>query len=76
MHLSKYMTAAASHCQSFLIDAFPAYFRVCLKKHFRNLYARFAVYFVFIRFDVAWLRALVQTKSPTNCDVYLTESVF
>ena len=35
-----------------------------------------AIFFAFIRLTVVRYAALIQTKSPTNYDIYLTESIF
>ena len=50
--------------------------RVCLKNHFCNLHAPLCGIFCLHSVDVARYAALIQTKSPTNCDIYLAESIF
>ncbi len=50
--------------------------RACLKNHSCNL--RTSIYGIFCLHSVAVARyaALIQAKSPTNCDAHLTESIF
>ena len=50
--------------------------RVCLKNHFCNLHAPLYGIFCLHSVDVARYAALIQTKSPINCDIYLAESIF
>ena len=50
--------------------------RVCLKNHSCNLHAPLCGIFCLHSVDVARYAALIQTKSPTNCDIYLAESIF
>ena len=52
------------------------YFRACLKNHSCNLHA--PIYGIFCLHSVAVARyaALIQAKSPANCDAHLTESIF
>ena len=38
--------------------------------------SQFAVYFAFIQLPYPGYAALIQAKSPTNCNVHLTESIF
>ena len=51
-------------------------FRACLKKHSRNLHAPLCGIFCPNSVAVARYGALIRTKSPTNCDAYLAESLF
>ena len=50
--------------------------RACLKNHSCNLHAPLCGRFCPHLVDVACYAALIQAKSPTNCDVHLTESIF
>ena len=50
--------------------------RACLKNHSCNLHAPLCGIFCLHSVDVARYAALIQTKSPTNCDIYLAESIF
>ena len=47
-----------------------------MKNHSRNLHAPFCGIFCLLSVDVARYAALNQTKSPTNCDIHLAESLF
>ena len=51
-------------------------FRACLKNHSSNLHT--PIYGIFCLHSVAVARyaALIQAKSPANCDVHLAESIF
>ena len=51
-------------------------FRVCLKNHSSNLHASIYGIFCLHSVDVARYAALIQAKSPTNCNAHLTESIF
>ena len=50
--------------------------RACLKNHSSNLHT--PIYGIFCLHSVAVARyaALIQAKSPANCDVHLAESIF
>ena len=50
--------------------------RACLKNHSCNLHA--PIYGIFCLHSVAVARyaALIQAKSPANCDAHLAESIF
>ena len=50
--------------------------RACLKNHSRNLHAPFCGIFYPNSVAVARYGALIRTKSPTNCDAHLAESLF
>ncbi len=50
--------------------------RACLKNHSRHLYAPLCVIFAPHSVDVARYASFIWHKSPTNCDVHLTESIF
>ena len=50
--------------------------RVFLKNHSCNLHAPLCGRFCLHSVDVARYAALIQTKSPTNSDRYLAESIF
>ena len=50
--------------------------RTCLKNHSRNLHAPLCGRFCLNSVTVARYGALIQTKSPTNCDTHLAESLF
>ena len=52
------------------------YPRVCLKNHSCNLHAPLCGIFYLHSVDVARYAALIQAKSPTNCGIQLTESIF
>ena len=49
---------------------------VCLKNHFHNVYAPLCGIFCPNSVVVARYDALIRTKSSTNCDVHLAESLF
>ena len=51
-------------------------FRACLKNHSCNLHAPLCGIFCPNSVAVARYGALIRTKSPTNCDVHLAESLF
>ena len=50
--------------------------RACLKNHFCNLHAPICGIFCLHSVDVARYAALIQAKSPTNCNAHLAESIF
>ena len=50
--------------------------RACLKNHSRNLHAPLCGRFCPNSVAVARYGALIRTKSPTNCDAHLAESLF
>ena len=50
--------------------------RVCLKNHSHNLHAPLCSIFCPNSVAVARYDALIRTKSPTNCDAHLAESLF
>ncbi|MFQ8883677.1 MAG: DUF6783 domain-containing protein [Ruminococcus sp.] len=50
--------------------------RACLKKHSCNLHAPLCGRFCPNSVVVARYDALIRTKSPTNCDAHLAESLF
>ena len=50
--------------------------RACLKNHSYNLHAPICGIFCLHSVDVARYAALIQAKSPTNCNAHLTESIF
>ena len=50
--------------------------RACLKNHSCNLHAPLCGIFYLRSVDVARYAALIQEKSPTNCDAHLAESFF
>ena len=50
--------------------------RACLKKAFRELRVSVCGIFYLHSVDVARYAALIQAKSPTNCDAHLAESLF
>ena len=50
--------------------------RACLKNHSCNLHAPICGRFCLHSVDVARYAALIQAKSPANCNVHLTESIF
>ena len=50
--------------------------RACLKNHSRNLHAPLCGIFCPNSVAVARYGALIRTKSPTNCDAHLAESLF
>ncbi|EEG36759.1 hypothetical protein EUBHAL_01342 [Anaerobutyricum hallii DSM 3353] len=47
-----------------------------MKNHSCNLHAPICGIFCLHSVDVARYAALIQTKSPTNCDAHLAESIF
>ena len=50
--------------------------RACLKNHFCNLHAPICGIFCLHSVDVARYAALIQAKSPANCNAHLAESIF
>ena len=50
--------------------------RACLKNHSYNLHTLICGIFCPHSVDVARYAALIRTKSPTNYDVHLVESIF
>ena len=50
--------------------------RACLKNHSYNLHAPICGIFCFHSVGVARYAALIQAKSPTNCNAHLAESIF
>ena len=50
--------------------------RACLKNHSCNLHVPICGIFCLHSVDVARYGALIQAKSPTNCNAHLTESIF
>ena len=50
--------------------------RACLKNHSSNLHAPICGIFCLHSVDVARYAALIQVKSPTNCNAHLAESIF
>ena len=50
--------------------------RACLKNHSYNLHAPICGIFCLHSVDVARYAALIQVKSPTNCNAHLAESIF
>ena len=50
--------------------------RACLKNHSCNLHVPICGIFCLHSVDVARYAALIQAKSPTNCNAHLTESIF
>ena len=50
--------------------------RACLKNHSSNLHASIYDIFCLHSVDVARYVALIQAKSPANCDAHLAESLF
>ena len=50
--------------------------RACLKNHSRNLHAPLCGIFCPNSVAVARYGAFIRTKSPTNCDAHLAESLF
>ena len=49
---------------------------MCLKNHSCNLHVPICSIFCLHLVDVARYAALIQAKSPTNCNAHLTESIF
>ena len=50
--------------------------RACLKNHSCNLHAPICGIFCLHSVDVARYAALIQAKSPVNCNAHLAESIF
>ena len=50
--------------------------RACLKNHSSNLHASIYGIFCLHSVDVARYAALIQAKSPANCNAHLAESLF
>ncbi|MFQ8881151.1 MAG: DUF6783 domain-containing protein [Ruminococcus sp.] len=65
---------STGHTQTPLFAAFHP--RACLKNHSRNLHAPLCGRFCPNSVAVARYGALIRTKSPTNCDAHLAESIF
>ena len=63
-------------CYVYCNGLFVLHSRACLKNHSWNLHAPLCGIFCLRSVDVARYAALIQTKSPTNCDIYLAESIF
>ena len=59
-----------------MVSAFLQRPRACLKNHSCNLHAPICGIFCLHSVDVARYAALIQAKSPTNCNAHLTESIF
>ena len=57
-------------------NGFGGSLRACLKNHSRNLHAPLCGIFCPNSVAVARYGALIRTKSPTNCDAHLAESLF
>ena len=55
---------------------FQTHSRACLKNHSCNLHAPLCGIFCPNSVAVARYGALIRTKSPTNCDAHLAESLF
>ena len=55
---------------------FREYTRACLKNHSSNLHASIYGIFCLHSVDVARYAALIQAKSPANCNAHLAESIF
>ena len=50
--------------------------RACLENHSSNLHAPICGIFCLHSVDVAHYAALIQAKSPANCNEHFTESIF
>ena len=50
--------------------------RACLKNHSCNLHAPICDIFCLYSVDVARYAALIQAKSPVNCNAHFAESIF
>ena len=61
---------------SFFISIVRKIPRACLKNHSCNLHAPIYGRFCLHSVDVARYAALIQAKSPANCDAHLAESIF
>ena len=59
-----------------VMSFFEARLRTCLKNHSRNLHAPLCGIFCPDSVVVARYGNRIQTKSPTNCDAHLAESLF
>ena len=60
-------------CATFI---FQTHSRACLKNHSRDLHAPLCGIFCPNSVAVARYGAFIRTKSPTNCDAHLAESLF
>ena len=60
----------------FFCFQFISHLRACLKNHSSNLHAPICGIFCLHSVDVAHYAALIQAKSPTNCNAHLAESIF
>ena len=58
------------------MDKYKELTRACLNNHSYNLHAPICGIFCFHSVDVARYAALIQAKSPTNCNAHLAESIF
>ena len=61
---------------SFFISIVRKIPRACLKNHSCNLHAPIYGIFCLHSVDVARYAALIQAKSPANCNAHLAESIF
>ena len=61
---------------SFFISIVRKIPRACLKNHSCNLHAPICGIFCLHSVDVARYAALIQAKSPVNCNAHLAESIF
>ena len=61
---------------SFFISIVRKIPRACLKNHSCNLHAPIYGRFCLHSVDVARYAALIQAKSPANCNAHLAESIF
>ncbi|EEG37416.1 MAG: DUF6783 domain-containing protein [Blautia wexlerae] len=59
-----------------MVSAFLQRPRACLKNHSCNLHAPICGIFCLHSVDVARYAALIQAKSPLNCNAHLAESIF
>ena len=59
-----------------MVSAFLQRPRACLKNHSCNLHAPICSIFCLHSVDVARYAALIQAKSPLNCNAHLAESIF
>ena len=69
----KFIVRAVSYTH---LDVYKRQARACLKKYSCNLYAPLCGILCQNSVDVARCGALIRTKSPTNCDAHLAESLF
>ena len=78
-NMKEYMDKATNDYETLIVTQKYSYnlrTRVCLKNHSYNLYTLICGIFCPHSVDVARYAALIRTKSPTNYDAHIAESIF